>query len=115
MRISRIIADLKNRPLSAAQRALWEAGFAAPGRIADVPARPTKTIVRPRSGVETATSVWQGDTATVTIPLTIVTRAFGMNVGFWGFNQPEGLYLALALMIAPTLILVVWMRRKGWL
>jgi len=52
---------------------------------------------------------------TVTIPLTIVTSAFGMNVGFWGFNQPEGLYLALALMIAPTLILVVWMRRKGWL
>ena len=45
----------------------------------------------------------------------LVSSAFGMNVAFFGFNQPEGLYLALALMIAPTLALVVWMRRKGWL
>jgi len=52
---------------------------------------------------------------TVTIPLTIVTSAFGMNVGFWGFNQPEGLYLALTLIIVPTIVLVLWMRRKGWL
>src|SRR6266571_2528087 len=52
---------------------------------------------------------------TVTLPIAIVSSAFGMNVAFFGFNQPEGLYLALALMIAPTLALVVWMRRKGWL
>ena len=52
---------------------------------------------------------------TVTLPLALVSSAFGMNVAFFGFNQPEGLYLALALMIAPTLALVVWMRRKGWL
>ncbi len=52
---------------------------------------------------------------TVTLPIAIVSSAFGMNVAFFGFNQPEGLYLALALMIVPTLALVVWMRRKGWL
>ncbi len=52
---------------------------------------------------------------TVTLPIAIVSSAFGMNVAFFGFNQAEGLYLALALMIAPTLALVVWMRRKGWL
>ncbi len=52
---------------------------------------------------------------TVTLPLALVSSAFGMNVAFFGFNQPEGLYLAVALMIVPTLALVVWMRRKGWL
>ncbi|HEX9340582.1 MAG TPA: magnesium/cobalt transporter CorA [Thermoplasmata archaeon] len=52
---------------------------------------------------------------TVTLPIAIVSSAFGMNVAFFGFNQPEGLYLALALMIAPTLALAVWIRRKGWL
>lgn len=52
---------------------------------------------------------------TITIPLTIVTSAFGMNVMFPGFNAPEGLYLAMALMILPTLGLFVWLWRKGWL
>ena len=52
---------------------------------------------------------------TITIPLTIVTRAFGMNVGFPGFNAPEGLYLALGLMFAPTIVLTYWMWAKGWL
>ncbi len=52
---------------------------------------------------------------TITIPLTIVTSAFGMNVGFPGFNQPEGLYLALFLMWVPTIALTYWMWHKGWL
>jgi magnesium transporter len=52
---------------------------------------------------------------TVTIPLTIVTSAFGMNVRFWGFNEPEGLWLALVLMTVPTLALVLWLWRKKWL
>ncbi len=52
---------------------------------------------------------------TITIPLTIVTSAFGMNVGFPGFNRPEGLYLALALMFVPTIVLTYWMWAKGWL
>ncbi len=51
---------------------------------------------------------------TITIPLTVVTSAFGMNVGFPGFNAPEGLYLALGLMFVPTLLLTYWMRAKGW-
>jgi len=52
---------------------------------------------------------------TITIPLTIVTSAFGMNVGFPGFNAPEGLYLALGLMFGPTIVLTYWMWHKGWL
>jgi magnesium transporter len=52
---------------------------------------------------------------TITIPLTIVTSAFGMNVGFPGFNTAEGLYLALGLMFAPTIVLTYWMWHKGWL
>jgi magnesium transporter len=52
---------------------------------------------------------------TITLPLTVITSAFGMNVLFPGFNQPEGLYLALGLMVVPTAGLVLWMRRKGWL
>jgi len=52
---------------------------------------------------------------TVTIPLTIVTSAFGMNVRFWGFNEAEGLLLALVLMTVPTVALIVWLWRKKWL
>jgi len=52
---------------------------------------------------------------TVTLPIAIVSSAFGMNVEFFGFNRPEGLYIALILMTAPTLALALWMRRKGWL
>ena len=52
---------------------------------------------------------------TITIPLTVVTGAFGMNVTFPGFNKPEGLYIALALMLLPTVILLSWLWRKGWL
>jgi len=52
---------------------------------------------------------------TITIPLTIVTSAFGMNVQFFGFNAPEGLYIALVMMVVPTLALLWWLRRKKWL
>ncbi|HLB67569.1 MAG TPA: magnesium/cobalt transporter CorA [Thermoplasmata archaeon] len=52
---------------------------------------------------------------TITVPIAIVTSAFGMNVAFFGFNALEGLYLALILMAIPTVALAVWMRRKGWL
>ncbi len=52
---------------------------------------------------------------TITLPIAIVSSAFGMNVTFYGFNRPEGLYAALALMAIPTVVLAVWMRRKGWL
>src|SRR3990170_638434 len=52
---------------------------------------------------------------TISIPATIVTTAFGMNVSFPGFNQPEGLYLALLLMTVPTAFLLYWLRKKAWL
>ncbi len=52
---------------------------------------------------------------TVTLPIAIVSSAFGMNVAFFGFNAAEGLYVALTLMFIPTLALAWWMRRKGWL
>src|SRR5881409_905478 len=52
---------------------------------------------------------------TITLPIAIVSSAFGMNVAFFGFNAAEGLYLALLLMGAPTGILAWWMHRKGWL
>ena len=52
---------------------------------------------------------------TVTVPIAVVTSAFGMNVNFFGRDAPEGLALALILMSVPTLMLVWWLRRKGWL
>lgn len=52
---------------------------------------------------------------TITIPLTVVTGAFGMNVPFPGFGEPAGLWLALTLMILPTAFVVLWLRTKGWL
>jgi len=52
---------------------------------------------------------------TITLPIAIVSSAFGMNVSFYGFNEPMGLYIALTLMAVPTVILTMWMRRKGWL
>jgi len=52
---------------------------------------------------------------TITLPIAIVSSAFGMNVSFFGFNASEGLYLALILMAVPTVALAIWMRRKGWL
>src|SRR5437879_12016338 len=50
---------------------------------------------------------------TSTLPIAIVSSAFGMNVAFFGCNAAEGLYLALLLMGAPTGILAWWMHRKG--
>src|SRR6266513_2288981 len=49
---------------------------------------------------------------TITLPIAIVSSAFGMNVTFYGFNRPEGLYAALALMAIPTVVLAVWMLRN---
>jgi magnesium transporter len=52
---------------------------------------------------------------TVTLPIAAVSSFFGMNVAFPGFNQPDGLYVALALMFVPTGALVYWLHRKKWL
>jgi magnesium transporter len=52
---------------------------------------------------------------TITLPIVIVSSAFGMNVDFPGTGELGGLYLALLLMALPTIALVAWIRRKGWL
>lgn len=52
---------------------------------------------------------------TITLPIAVVSSAFGMNVYFFGTGEAEGLYLALILMFIPTALLAWWMRRKGWL
>lgn len=52
---------------------------------------------------------------TITLPIAVVSSAFGMNVAFPGLDRLEGLYLALLLMAVPTVVLAAWMRRKGWL
>ena len=51
---------------------------------------------------------------TITLPIAIVSSLFGMNVSFYGFNEPVGLYIALTLMVVPTVALTLWMWRKGW-
>ena len=49
---------------------------------------------------------------TVTIPLAIITSAFGMNVWFPGRDLPQGLALALTLMAASTVGLVLLLRLR---
>ncbi len=49
---------------------------------------------------------------TVTLPLAIVTSAFGMNVNFPGRDDPIGLLVALVLMAGATLAMIWYMRRK---
>jgi len=49
---------------------------------------------------------------TVTIPLAIVTSAFGMNVGFPGRDQPLGLAIALVLMAGSTAVLLLFLRAR---
>jgi len=51
---------------------------------------------------------------TITIPLAIVTSAFGMNVGFPGINTPAAFYAAIFLMAGTTFALAWYLHRKGW-
>jgi magnesium transporter len=52
---------------------------------------------------------------TITLPIAIVSSLFGMNVAFYGFNEPVGLFIAVFLMVVLTVAVAAWMRRKGWL
>jgi len=52
---------------------------------------------------------------TITIPASIITSAFGMNVWYPGFLEPLGLGIALGLMIVFSLITFIYLRRKKWL
>jgi len=49
---------------------------------------------------------------TVSLPLAIVTSAFGMNVYFPGKEEPLGLALALGMMLATTLTTALYLKRK---
>jgi len=49
---------------------------------------------------------------TFTIPLTIVTSVFGMNVYFPGTGEPLGLYIALVIMAGTTAMLALFLRAR---
>lgn len=51
---------------------------------------------------------------TVTLPLTIITSAYGMNVAFPGIHEPIGFYTSLVLMAGTTSAVIYYMRKKLW-
>jgi len=55
-----------------------------------------------------------GWAAIIAVP-TLVTGFFGMNVPYFGFGAPAGLWLAAALIAVPVVGLFVVFRRKGWI
>jgi len=52
--------------------------------------------------------------AAVTLPITAIASIMGMNVIVNGETQPVPLAIALAVMIAISLLLLRWARRQGW-
>jgi len=52
---------------------------------------------------------------TITIPASIITSAFGMNVMYPGFGAWEGLAIALSLILGFSMLTVWYLRRKGWI
>lgn len=57
---------------------------------------------------------------TVFIPLAFITGFFGMNFfqaggGLQGWTEPRVLLLALAVMLLLPGLMLLWMRRRGWL
>ena len=52
---------------------------------------------------------------TVTLPLTIITSAYGMNVSFPGFGTEIGFFLAIVLMAGTTAAMVWYMRKRFWI
>ena len=52
---------------------------------------------------------------TVTLPLAIITSAFGMNVAFPGIGTEVGFYSAIVLMTGTTAAMVWYMRKRFWL
>jgi magnesium transporter len=52
--------------------------------------------------------------AAVTLPITAIASIMGMNVIVNGETQPGLLAIALAVMIAISLLLLRWARRQGW-
>lgn len=52
--------------------------------------------------------------AAVTLPITAIASIMGMNVIVNGETQPGVLAIALAVMLAISLLLLRWARRQGW-
>ncbi len=52
---------------------------------------------------------------TVTLPLAIITSAYGMNVGFPGIHSEAAFYSALVLMAGTTASIIWYMRTRAWL
>jgi len=52
---------------------------------------------------------------TVTLPLAIITSAYGMNVGFPGINSEAAFYSAIVLMAGTTGAIIWYMRTRAWL
>jgi len=51
---------------------------------------------------------------TVTLPLAIITSAYGMNVGFPGINTEAAFYTAVVLMAGTTSAIIWYMRKRLW-
>lgn len=52
---------------------------------------------------------------TLTLPLAIITSAFGMNVGFPGFNTAAAFWASLLLMGGVTGAMAYYLHKKGWI
>jgi len=52
---------------------------------------------------------------TLTIPLAILTSAFGMNVGFPGINTAAAFWASLVLIGGTTVAMGYYLHRKGWI
>jgi magnesium transporter len=55
-------------------------------------------------------TVW----GTVALPLVIITGFFGMNLHLPWMQTPHGAWYATGLMVASTIVILIYFRRKGW-
>lgn len=55
-------------------------------------------------------TVW----GTVALPLVIITGFFGMNLHLPWTQSPHGEWYATGIMIASTVVILIYFRRKGW-
>jgi magnesium transporter len=52
---------------------------------------------------------------TIALPLVIITGFFGMNFPLGIESSPEGIWVAIGVMSASTLLILAYFKRKGWL
>ena len=51
---------------------------------------------------------------TIALPLVIITGFFGMNLPLPWANAPHGTLFAISLMVASTLLVLYYFKRKHW-